>query len=257
MLSIISTHLSPLFPRLKAMRLPKKTLAEQTADRLIDTIIAGEIQKGAQLPNEFQLAERLDVGRGTIREAIKILASKHIVEIRRGHGTYISEQPGRVEDPLGLTFLNDKKKLASDLYELRLLIEPQIAALAAERASAEDLNTIQSACLAVEANITAQCPWTDEDIALHEAIANASGNQVVSNIIPIIHSAVKVFAELYGKPLTETTVESHRALVAAITDGDAVRAQEAMISHLQRNKQYLETFIDSPAPSVSNTGEPS
>ena len=225
------------------IRRNKKTLAEQTADRLIETIIAGEFKKGQQLPNEFQLAERLDVGRGTIREAIKILASKHIVEIRRGYGTYIAANPGRVDDPLGLTFIDNKKKLAADLYELRLLIEPQIAALAAQRASATDLSAIAVACQKIEDNIAAKRPWTAEDIALHEAIAHASGNQVVSNIIPTIHSAVKVFAELYGKPLTETTIESHREVVAAITARDTEQARQAMTRHLQRNKQYLDQFI--------------
>ena len=226
------------------LRRNKKTLAEQTSDRLTEQIIAGEFAKGGQLPNEFQLAEQLDVGRGTIREAIKILASKHIVEIRRGYGTYIAEKPGRIEDPLGLTFIDDKKKLASDLYELRLLIEPPIAALAAERASEADLGAIQITCEKIEENVRRELPWTEEDIALHESIANASGNQVVSNIIPIIHSAVKTFAELYGKPLTETTLSSHRAIVTAISNRDAALANQAMAEHLQRNKHYLDGLIN-------------
>ncbi len=229
--------------RVKEPRRNKKTLAEQTADRLMETIIAGEYGAGEQLPNEFQLAERLDVGRGTIREAIKILASRHIVEIRRGYGTYIAEKPGRVDDPLGLAFINNKKKLAADLYELRMLIEPQIAALAARRVTAAGLVDIRNACQALEDNMAAGRSWTEEDVAFHEAIARASDNQVVSNIIPIIHSAVKIFAELYGKPLSRTTIESHRELVTAISAHDAEGAARAMTEHLQRNTMYLNEFI--------------
>ena len=221
----------------------KKTLAEQTAERLIDTITSNEFKKGEQLPDEFQLAEQLDVGRGTVREAVKILASRHIVEIRRGYGTFIAEKPGQVEDPLGLTFIKDKKKLAADLYEMRLMIEPQITALAATRVTDTAMRNIENALNDIEDNIAAGLPWTDEDITFHEKIAEASGNQLASTLIPIIHSAVKVFAQLYGKPLTETTIETHREILTAIAARDSEKAGQAMTAHLQRNKAFVEELI--------------
>ncbi len=225
----------------------KKTLAEQTADRLIDRIISREFEKGQQLPNEFLLAERLDVGRGTIREAIKILASRHIVEIRRGYGTFIAQNPGQIDDPLGLTFMKNKKKLAADLYEMRLMIEPQVAALAARRATEQGLQSIMDAAKAIESSISAGLTWTEEDIAFHERIAEASDNQLASSLIPIIHSAVKVFAQLYGKPLTETTIETHREILQAIREHNPEKAEQAMIRHLQRNKEFAEDLMKSDA----------
>ena len=218
----------------------KKTLAEQTADRLAETIMNAEFKTGQQLPSEFQLAEKLDVGRGTIREAIKILISRHVVEIKRGTGTFVAERPGQVEDPLGLAYIKDKKKLSMDLYEMRLMIEPQIASLAAKRVTKEGMMKIEESLLAIEANIAKKLPWTDEDIAFHETIAQASGNQLASTLIPIIHSAVKIFAYLYGKPLTETTIATHREILDAIRDKNPERAEIAMRKHLQRNRVYAE-----------------
>lgn len=218
----------------------KKTLAEQTADRLSDAIVDGEFTQGEQLPSEFKLAESLDVGRGTVREAIKILISRHVVEIHRGTGTFVADKPGQVEDPLGLAFIKDKAKLAVDLYEMRLMLEPQIAALAALRVSKPQLKRIEAAREAIEANIAAGQSWTNEDIAFHEMIAEASGNQLASTLVPIIHSAVKVFAHLYGKPLTETTIGTHREILEAIAAKDPEQAEQAMKKHLQRNKQYAQ-----------------
>ena len=71
-----------------------KPLAEQVADHIVNYIVENEMEAGAKLPNEFELAERIGVGRSTVREAIKILVSRNIVEIRRGAGTFVSEQKG-------------------------------------------------------------------------------------------------------------------------------------------------------------------
>ena len=78
-----------------------KPLAQIAADHIVDYIMNGTVKKGERLPSEGELMEMLGVGRGTIREAIKILASLHVVEIRRGVGTFVCENMGVSEDPLG------------------------------------------------------------------------------------------------------------------------------------------------------------
>jgi DNA-binding FadR family transcriptional regulator len=221
----------------------RKTLAENTADRLVDMIIDGQFDKNERLPSEFELAALLDVGRGTIREAIKILASRHVVEIRRGHGTYIADKPGQIDDPLGLAFVDNKKKLALDLFELRLIIEPRIAALAARRVNKKEIEEIERACSAVEISINKGISYADEDIRLHELIAKATKNQVVENIIPIIHSAVELFVELRDEELMRSTVASHRAIVDAIKEKNPQKAESEMKLHLEKNKIAIDRFV--------------
>lgn len=226
----------------------KKTLAEQTADQIIELIIDGKFDRNERLPSEFELAELMDVGRGTIREAIKILVSKRIVDIRRGYGTYIAENPGQIDDPLGLTFIENKKKLALDLFELRMMVEPQIAAMAAERVTEEDIGRIEKACKRLEDRITEGTYYAKEDIALHELIAQSTKNQVVSTIIPIIHSAVELFIEFRDEELMRSTIESHRAIVEAIRAKKPRQAKTAMEKHLQNNKRYIDSFTEKNMP---------
>jgi GntR family transcriptional repressor for pyruvate dehydrogenase complex len=218
----------------------EKTLPELAADRIVRMIVDGKFEKNVRLPNEFQLAEVLNVGRGTIREAIKILVSKNIVEIRRGCGTYVSDKPGIVDDPLGLTFFKDRHRLALDLYELRMIIEPKIAALAAERVTDEEIENIEKACYAIEVNINEKKPYTQEDIYFHECIAKSSKNQVVPNVIPIIHSAVEIFVDMRDEKLLQETLRTHRAIVDAIKARNSDMAEKAMIEHLAHNKKYID-----------------
>ena len=119
-----------------------KSLGEQVSEQIAQLIIDNNWEIGDKLPNEFELANMLNVGRSTIREAIKALTSRNILEIRRGAGTFISQKRGIVDDPLGLAFVKDKLKLATDLLEVRFMIEPRIAAIAAIKATDEEIEKI-------------------------------------------------------------------------------------------------------------------
>ena len=108
----------------------KKPLGAQIEDELMKYILQEPVEPGQKIPNEFELAERFGVGRSTIREAVKGLVSRGILEVRRGSGTYVISTNTLDEDPLGFGKMEDKYKMALDLFEVRLMIEPEIAALA-------------------------------------------------------------------------------------------------------------------------------
>lgn len=226
--------------RLETMQDSGKSLAERVADQLAGLIAENKFKKGERLPSEFQLAEAVNVGRGTIREAVKILVSRNIVEIRRGLGTFVSEKTGLTEDPLGLNFVEDKSRLALDLMEVRAMIEPDIAALAAERATEEEIEAICLACHAVEEKIRRKKPFVAEDIAFHEMIAKSSRNQVVPKVIPVIHSAIREQIKATNANLTEQTITTHRAIVKAIGRREPEGAREAMLRHMQYNMEHIE-----------------
>ena len=117
----------------------EKSLPQKISEDIIALILEENLQPGDKLPNETILSERLNVGRSSIREAMKLLASRNIVTIRQGSGTYIAASPGMVEDPLGFTFIGNKQKLINDLLEVRFLLEPSIAAMAATHADENDI----------------------------------------------------------------------------------------------------------------------
>lgn len=216
-----------------------KPLAEQVADYILKDIVERDLEVGAKLPNEFELAERIGVGRGTIREAVKILVSRNIVEIRRGAGTYVSDRQGIVEDPLGLTFIKDKKHLAMDLLNVRLLLEPEIARMAAENATEEQKEGLVRQCDKVEDIIYQGVNHMEEDVRLHEMIAACSGNQVMEKLVPVINSSIAVFVDVTNGRLRQETIETHREIVDAIVAGDGDGARCAMHMHLLYNRRAI------------------
>lgn len=100
--------------------LEEKSLPQKISEDIISLILEENLQPGDKLPNETILSERLNAGRSSVREAMKLLASRNIVTIRQGSGTYIASSPGMVEDPLGFTFTGNKHKLIHDLLEVTL-----------------------------------------------------------------------------------------------------------------------------------------
>ena len=114
--------------------LPNKNLSENIADKIKRRIVTGEYKVNEQLPSEQELADSLNVSRTTVREAVKRLVSLHVLEIKRGKGTFVTTLPGLSDDPLGLDFVPEDR-LFHDLYEFRLSIEPEICAMAAQNAS--------------------------------------------------------------------------------------------------------------------------
>ena len=163
---------------LESLNESKKLLPERVAEQIISLIADRALKTGDKLPNEFDMAQQLSVGRGTIREAVKILVSRNILEIRRGCGTFVCENPGVVDDPLGFAFVDDKKRLGLDLCEVRMIIEPEIAALAAERAVPEEIEELQRIQDEVKELCDKEEPHMHKDIEFHEMLAKMSKNRI-------------------------------------------------------------------------------
>lgn len=227
---------------LKSINQETRPLAERVAEEIQHLIEDQSLKTGDKLPNEFEMAQELNVGRGTIREAVKILVSRNILEIRRGCGTFVCEKPGLSEDPLGLSFVVDKQKLTEDLGEVRLMIEPAAAALAAVHATEEDICRIEELAEEIEALIGREESHMEKDIAFHELIAASSKNLVMPNLVPVIHSAIPLFIELTDKELKSDTVRFHRKIVEAIRRRDPEGAREAMREHLTVNQENLKAL---------------
>lgn len=220
-------------------KMNQKLLAPQIEEQLMNYILQEPVGIGEKIPNEYELAQRFGVGRSTIREAVKSLATKGIVEVRRGSGTYVVSTCSMEKDPLGLEKFTDKYKLALELFEVRLMLEPEIAALASEYATPEEKEELKRLCDKTEELYLAGEDHTKADVEFHTCIARCSGNRVVEQLLPIIQTAVVTFVNLTHRRLMEETIETHRAVLEAIMKGDSVGARCAMIMHLTYNRQML------------------
>ena len=146
-----------------------------------------------------------------------------------------------VDDPLGLAQFEDKYRLAMELFEVRMLLEPDVAAVACQKATEEDKKRIKSLCDEVEQLYLSGQNHIKKDMEFHETIARCSGNRVVEVLIPVILTAITTFANLTHRKLINETIDTHRAITDAILSGDTMGAKCAMIMHLTYNRQ---TIID-------------
>jgi len=226
-------------------RLKNTLLAEQVQDQIYRYILDTPLRVGDKLPNEFQLCEMYGVGRSTIRDAVKILTYKGILEIRRGAGTFVvSTIPGG--DPLGLQNVKDKAALALDLADIRLILEPGICELATQHATAEDIQKLTRLCERVEEKIYAGENHSADDIAFHTGIAECAKNKVVEQLIPIIDTAVMMFVNVTDRRLLKETIETHRAVLNAIAEHDPIGARMAMTMHLGFNRNVIKQMLFHP-----------
>lgn len=216
-----------------------KPLAEIAADSIVEYIMDGRVNRDERLPSEGELMQMLGVGRGTIREAIKILVSRNVVEIKRGIGTFICENIGVSEDPLGFKYIEDKHKVVLDTLELRMLIEPSLAARAAKYATSKQIEEIGSLCTLIEEKINQQLDYLSEDRMLHTKIAESSDNLVIANLLPIIHGSIALLMETNKKALIKETIITHRKIYEAIKNHDEQAAYHAMDEHLKLNYQSI------------------
>lgn len=220
-----------------------KSLVENTSEKIVKLIVENEVSVGQKLPNEYELSKQLGVSRNTIREAIRALVSRNIVEIRRGAGTFVSQKLGVADDPLGLTFIKDKEKVYLDLIQIRFILEPPIASLAAQNATEEEIEKLGQLCDDVEKLLLAGKDPVEKDIEFHTQIAKCSKNSVVPNLIPIINAAITVFTRIKENKIASRTIEAHREIFEAIKAHQCNDAQDAMILHLAYNRNKLRKTV--------------
>lgn len=223
--------------------LDRRPLPQVIADKIIDLIESKELLPGQKLPSEQELMRELNVGRGTIREAIKSLVSRNIVEIRRGVGTFVAEKTGVVEDPLGFSFIDNKNKLVKDSMDVRLLLEPSIAKWAARNATDSEILEIIELSHKIEMAILNDEDYSDLDVEFHTKIAISSRNLVVKNLIPILNMNIRSLIDVTHAVLKEHTILSHKKIANAIKERNEEMAEQLMREHIEINQNYLDETL--------------
>ena len=222
----------------------KGSLVDQVEAELENRIKESEVKPGDRLPSENELAALLNVSRPTIREAVKRLSAKGVLEIHRGVGTYVARHPGRMEDPLGIGYLNqDRMETAVDLLQVRLQLEPWMAEQAALHRSEKQMAKIEGYAARVEKMIDEGIRHYEMDRRLHTAIAEATGNEIMPLLIPIIDRSIFAATRVTDNTLIAETKLQHRQIVDAIRARDAKAARRYMENHINMNLQFVEQMV--------------
>lgn len=212
----------------------KRRLSDSIADDILTMItIEKRFSPGEKLPNENDMSEELNISRTTLREAIRILATHGVLEIRRGLGTYVREdlninEVGDFEPLAGV------KANAKDLYEIRLIFEPEAAYLAALRASDEEIDRILHLGRRIEEAIAGNENRTEAERAFHKAIAKATHNAFMNQLMPVIYQAIDkgVKLSVSRQKAVEDTVTDHRMIMEFMRTRNAEGAKSAMKIHI-------------------------
>ena len=221
------------------------TLVEMTSQRIISYIIDHKMMPGDQLPTEVEFLEKMEVSRGTLREAFKVLVARNILEIRQGAGTFISYKKGIPDDPLGLTFIYDDNRLVLDMLEVRLMFEPRVAELAAVNATPEQKQALAEQAQELENCISRGEPYAQADSRFHRLIAEASDNRVIGNLTHILNSSVSKNIEITLDTQRENnTIYYYRKILKAIQDGNINNAHYFMTMHLNLLREFVLNKIE-------------
>lgn len=210
-----------------------KMLSQSTADS-IKTMITVErrFAAGDKLPNELELAAELNVSRSTLREAIRLLVARDILEVRRGKGTYVTRHA--FEQPRNLEALSRVRVSAKDLYEMRLIFEPEAAYYAALRGTDAEIKRILRYGAGIEEEIRQGRDRTQNEHAFHKAIAQATHNELMNKLMPILYQAIAkgvVLSALSDQAITDT-IRDHAMIVEFLQQRNAQGARDAMRIHI-------------------------
>lgn len=205
-------------------------LADSTAQSIIKMIEEEErFSPGDKLPNENDLASELGVSRSTLREAIKILTTNGTLEIKRGKGTFVTSNI-----VINSEDLNDIASGLDDLFEMRLMFEPDCAYLAAIRATDEEIEAICFYGSQVEKKILSGEDRTAEEQKFHESIANATHNSFVKQFMPIIFNAIRkgVVVLMKNQDVNQDNLNDDRLIMDFIKKRNPEGARTAMRLHI-------------------------
>jgi GntR family transcriptional repressor for pyruvate dehydrogenase complex len=217
-------------------------LYQQIVQQIEDSILKGDLKEDAQLPAERELAQQFGVSRTAVREALKTLREKGLVEAYAGRGTFVTNEAARsMRHTLDRVIRSATSEGAVHLVEVREILEPEIAALAAQRADEDGRSAMRESIVAMDAAHDAE-GFIEGDLDFHLALAEAAGNPL---ILSLIDSIVGLLREqrmrtyhIGGGP--ERGQYHHKRILEAIECGDPQGARDAMCAHLRQVREDSE-----------------
>ncbi|WP_210611427.1 FadR/GntR family transcriptional regulator [Priestia flexa] len=231
-------------------RVRGKKAYEEVAETLIELIKAGDLKPGDKLESVEKLAKSFDVGTSTIREALSGLRTMGLVAARHGEGTFVNNfDPSKFQLPVNIAFLMKIEDI-KELYKVREILELGTVAQAAAVHEEEDLLALEKALIVMENANGNEELASSADLDFHLAIANATHNKLLINLMSSVSSLIsetiqetrKVF--LYSGNTVEDLKVEHRRIFEAIKNRQPNEASEAMLEHLQNVQSRLFTYIE-------------
>ena len=219
----------------------RTTLTGDIYRKLLSHIIRGVWKSGDRIPPERQLGQLLGVGRASLREALKALEIMGMIETRLGDGTYVCQRSEFMSRPLLWAITSSSETEVHELVEARKLIETEMAGLAAERATAEDLKQIGIHLDRMERVLDSPSEFLQSDIEFHLAVGQSAHNSILMNALHLIRNLLQewIGSTLQIEGVAPKALEHHKAIFLAIAKKNRPAARDAMTSHLEDMARFL------------------
>ncbi len=212
----------------------RETLPEAIARRMIRLLTQGDYKSGDPLPSELELARQFKVGRGAVREALKALSVIGLVRVERGRGTFVRERSDFLVRPISMGFHAGIEP--QSLVEARMLIEVELAGLAASRANASQIQSLESHLDRMKKTDPGQAAgqYLQADMDFHFTIASAARNLILSQFLTLIRNLMSewIVVSLSRPGVASEAIQHHQQILNAIRDRKPTGARKAMTDHL-------------------------
>jgi GntR family transcriptional repressor for pyruvate dehydrogenase complex len=219
----------------------KKRVYEDIVKQIRDLIEEGRMKKGDQLPTERELTETFKVSRASVREAIRTLESMRLVESRQGNGTYvIASSEESLVQPLAAALFHEKDDLI-DIFYIRRCIEPHMAQLAAQNATAEEIRELGRIIAKQKEYLDAGKNIIETDSAFHSTLARMSKKRALERLLLALVDLLEETREAYLQDdvRAQESLKGHMKILSAIEDGDCNAARQAMLYHFDDLERIL------------------
>jgi GntR family transcriptional repressor for pyruvate dehydrogenase complex len=229
-------------------------LYEQILQQIEDAILKGTLKPGDQLPAERELAQQFGVSRTAVREAVKALREKGLVEAYSGRGTFVTDGTSQaVRQSLDLMMKIGQPEGSTHLAEVRAILEPEIAALAAIRAEEQDIATMREAVAVMDRSLSDGDAFIEADLDFHLSLAEAAANPLILSLIDSIvgllrEQRMRVF-KVAGGP--QRGQFHHKRILDAVERRDPEKARDAMRAHLQQVREDYPVDTTEGQPALS------
>ena len=225
----------------------KSSATERTIDRIIGLIASGELAANQRLEPEAVLAERMEVSRSSLREAVRVLAYLGIVDVRVGDGTYVTDLDGeRLLAAHDLVGQVANKRTVLEIFEIRTVLESAAASLAAVRATTDQLAELEATLDYLRAADTSE-EFVKHDIRFHDLIAEATGNVSLQMLCRSFSAQTQRVRHVRGENVAgilQRSTAEHEDIYRYIADGEPTLASAAATSHVANVKSWLQQEID-------------
>lgn len=219
---------------------PKEDLTARLLATFKQLISEGTLAPGSRLPAERELASSLKVSRGSLRQVLKMLEVMGVVSQRVGDGTYLNAAaPSILAEPMEFLILMDGIGF-EELMDARLIVEPELAARAAARATPENLAALREPLLRMQESADDHAQLVEEDLRFHRTIFQMADNRVCSIMFSMIHQSLHKLMDVTSQMVNlDHTLKLHNRIFAAIRKGNPEEARARMFAHLTDAKGLL------------------